>query len=160
VKINVRRNQHRLNMVTITAARNANDLLLHTAKLLEEQDQLATQVGSFSHAQLQHRLNVAIKTEQVLSAARYCMDREQRAQKKIEQHRQLVAVCNTTHAEHTTGMRETLSQVAARHALLGKARPCATENRSGSLSPIATCAASNAPSQDLAAHTQGVSATT
>lgn len=84
-------------------------------------------------------------------AASVCMTQYQRATLRAYQRSQLVAVCNTK--TRTPVARFTLAEVAQLHTPKGQLAPDKSPPGStATVSPIATCAASNAPGLVRHAH--------
>lgn len=96
--------------------------------------------------------------QECYDAARVCMSHYQRATRRAYQRTQLVAVCTTTrHRDHYLSSRAIATQYATQ--LQRKDRDTHPPGQLLTLSPIATCAASNAPGSVRHAITTGDTAT-
>jgi len=119
------------------------DYLDRAAQFQHEAEQKTPSDNVFTAQSLREVSHLHELARECYDLAGACMSMAQRATMRAYQHRQLVAVCNTKTC--TPVLRLTLAQVSARHLDLTKADSNAPPGQLVTLSPIATCAASNAP---------------
>lgn len=135
------------------------DYLDRAAQFQHEAEQKTPSDNVFTAQSLREISHLHELARECQNLAGTCMTMAQRATMRAYQHRQLVAVCNTKTS--TPVLRLTLTQVAQQHTR--KEKLSLSNSPPGqlvTLSPIATCAASNAPGVVRNAYTQEVMATT
>ena len=147
---------HRLDCVAKTANRDAEKFAHQSIELAQRARDETPANGCYSLELLQHISTLDKRSRDCSDAAQYSVLRFRRARMRTYQHRQLVAVCNTK----TRTPVLTLAQLSAQHIDLIRTDSNTPPGQLVALSPIATCAASNAPGLERQAHTQEVTATT
>jgi hypothetical protein len=141
------------------AERASRDYTDRAAQFAHEREQKTPTDNVFTIHSLREVTHLHDLERECYDAMFTCVAIMQRANMRAYQHRQLVAVCNTK--TRTPVARFTLAQVAAQHTYEEKlSRDNAPPGHLVTLSPIATCAASNAPGLVRHAITTGDTATT
>jgi hypothetical protein len=126
------------------AERASRDYTDRAAQFAHEREQKTPTDNVFTIHSLREVSHLRDLEQECYDAMFTCVAIMQRANMRAYQHRQLVAACNTK--TRTPVARFTLAQVAAQHTT--KKELTASNPPPGelvTLSPIATCAASNAP---------------
>jgi hypothetical protein len=126
------------------AQRGVVDYIDRAAQFQHEAEQKTPSDNVFTAQSLREVSHLHELARECQDLAGTCMTMAQRATMRAYQHRQLVAVCNTKTS--TPVLRLTLAQVAQKHTRQEKlSLSNAPPGQLVTLSPIATCAASNAP---------------
>lgn len=139
------------------ASRGGDDYLNLAAQLAAEAKTKTPSDGVFTLPVLREVSHLHDLERECYDALGVCIRQQQRATRRAYQHMQLVKVCNTTQATLPAIKRQSLAQVSAQFS--NKRRDEAPPGHLVTLSPIATCAASNAPGLVRHAITTGDTAT-
>jgi hypothetical protein len=141
-------------------SRGVANYLDRAAQFQSEAQQKTPTDNVFTLAELREVSHLHDLEQECYTLAGTCMTMAQRATMRAYQHKQLVAVLCATAAKHQAQKHTTYREQINRDSSTANNRAnCkAPPGQLVTLSPIATCAASNAPGSDRHAHTHEVMA--